>query len=252
MEVLAGCSGLKRFEAVQDLRCTNICERMFVLGIDPGLSRLGFGAVLRTKKGDEAVEYGVLSTPSDMDLPERLSSMNRQLRALFGRLHPQVVVVERVFFQTNARTAMGVAQASGLALAAAIDHNALVAQYTSNEVKQAIAGFGAADKGQMQRMVQRILRLDEVPKPADAADALGLALHHLALAAYSSSAKRSGQLEPTRTPIASHAFGNARVATSLGGVRIRQDSPEPDSRLPSRSKPTAASAIRPGDSKKVS
>lgn len=203
---------------------------MFVLGIDPGLSRLGYGAVRRTRTGSASIEHGVLSTPPSDELPARLASMNHQLRALIDRLRPDAVVVERVFFQTNVRTAMGVAQASGLALAAAHDARCEIAQYTSNEVKQAITGYGAADKGQMQRMVQRILCLDELPKPADAADALGLALHHLAVAPYLLSrddAQRSALARLTNESSSSGGspLGNARIATRVGGTKITQSTP---------------------------
>jgi crossover junction endodeoxyribonuclease RuvC len=211
---------------------------MFVLGIDPGLSRLGFGAVRRTRQGSVSVEHGVLSTPPTDELPARLASMNHQLRSLINRLKPDAVVVERVFFQTNVRTAMGVAQASGLALAAAYDANCMIAQYTSNEVKQAITGYGAADKGQMQRMVQRILNLEELPKPADAADALGLALHHLAVAPFllsSDNARNAsdGLGSSLNRAIQEHAgakvspLGNARIASKVGGMRITQSSAAP-------------------------
>jgi crossover junction endodeoxyribonuclease RuvC len=199
---------------------------MFVLGIDPGLTRCGFGAVKRDRHADEAVDFGVLSTSSESELPERLSSMNRQLRTLFARLTPDVVVVERVFFQTNARTAMGVAQASGLALAAAIDQGSRVVQYTSNEVKQAITGFGGADKAQVQHMVQRILKLESLPKPADAADALALALHHLALAGYSSSTESAAaRIGASSAAAAERGLGNARIATSFGGGISLQQTP---------------------------
>jgi crossover junction endodeoxyribonuclease RuvC len=188
---------------------------MFVLGIDPGLTRCGFGAVRRTKAGQEPVVHGVLTTPSTDDLPARLASMNRQMRAVIAEHRPDVVVVERVFFQTNARTAMGVGQASGLALVAAYDAGCVVVQYTSNEVKQGITGFGAADKAQVQRMVQRILGLADLPRPADAADALALALHHLAVAPFATLA-RSSIDGPTA------GIGNARIASTLGGVRVTQ------------------------------
>jgi crossover junction endodeoxyribonuclease RuvC len=220
---------------------------MFVLGIDPGLSRLGFGAVRRTRQGSVSVEHGVLSTPPTDELPARLASMNYQLRSLINRLQPDAVVVERVFFQTNVRTAMGVAQASGLALAAAYDANCMIAQYTSNEVKQAITGYGAADKGQMQRMVQRILNLEELPKPADAADALGLALHHLAVAPFllsSENARGAPAGSSLNRAIREHAgakvspLGNARIASKVGGMRITQSSaPPPASASPRKVAP---------------
>jgi crossover junction endodeoxyribonuclease RuvC len=157
---------------------------MFVLGIDPGVSRCGYGAVRRARAGApfEAVRAGVITTPVADPLPDRLASLAFELRSLLDELRPDVVVVERVFFQTNVRTAMSVGQASGLALAAASAAGCEVAQYTANEVKLAVAGYGAATKDQVQRMVQSLLRLADKPKPPDAADALALALCHLALA----------------------------------------------------------------------
>ena len=155
---------------------------MFVLGIDPGVSRCGYGAVRRDRAGYHAVTAGVITTPVTDELPRRLASLAAELAALLHELRPDAVVVERVFFQTNVRTAMSVGQASGLALAAAATNGCIVAQYTPNEVKQAVAGYGAASKEQVQKMVQSLLRLPERPKPADAADALALALCHLAMA----------------------------------------------------------------------
>ena len=155
---------------------------MFVLGIDPGVSRCGYGAVRRDRARYEAVTAGVISTPASSPLPDRLAELQAELRALLVELKPAAVAVERVFFQTNVRTAMSVGQASGLALAAAANHGCDVAQYTANEVKQAVAGYGAASKEQVQKMVQSLLRLPERPKPPDVADALALALCHLTLA----------------------------------------------------------------------
>lgn len=155
---------------------------MFVLGIDPGVSRCGYGCASRDGAGYRAVAAGVVTTPPSDPLPERLAALYGDLRALIAELRPETVVVERVFFQTNVRTAMSVGQASGLALAAAAEAGCAVAQYTSNEVKQAVAGYGAATKEQVQRMVQSLLSLPERPKPPDAADALALALCHLTIA----------------------------------------------------------------------
>jgi crossover junction endodeoxyribonuclease RuvC len=154
---------------------------MFVLGIDPGLSRCGYGCVRREGSRLEAVAAGVLSTPPSDPLPERLLALADDLEQLVGELRPQVVAVERVFFQTNVRTAMSVGQASGLALAAAARSGAEVVQYTANEVKQAIAGYGGAEKAAVQSMVQVLLALPARPEPPDAADALALALCHLTL-----------------------------------------------------------------------
>ena len=113
-------------------------------------------------------------------MPARLAELQAELRGLYAELEPDVVAVERVFFQVNVRTAMSVGQASGLAMAEAHTRGSAVVQYSPNEVKQAVAGDGRADKGQVQRMVQTLLGLAEPPKPADAADALALALCHAA------------------------------------------------------------------------
>ncbi len=155
---------------------------MFVLGIDPGVSRCGYGCVERTGAGTRAVAAGVITTPPSDPLPQRLAVIDAELRALLAEFQPRVVSVERVFFQVNARTAMSVGQASGLVLAAAAQAGCEVVQYTPNEVKQAVAGYGSAPKEQVQRMVQALLGLAEVPSPPDAADALALALCHLAMA----------------------------------------------------------------------
>lgn len=125
---------------------------------------------------------GVLTTPPSDPLPQRLAALDHDLRALIAEFRPDAVAVERVFFQVNARTAMAVGQASGLALVAAVQAGCEVAQYTPNEVKQAVAGYGAAPKEQVTRMVQALLNLPTPPRPPDAADALALALTHLAMA----------------------------------------------------------------------
>ena len=164
---------------------------MFVLGIDPGLTRCGYGAVRRAGAVLSAAAAGVLTTSPDDELPDRLAELQLGLRALILELRPDVVAVERVFFQTNVRTAMSVGQASGLALAEAVNAGCAVAQYTPNEVKLAVTGHGAAPKEQVQRMVQAQLALAEVPRPPDAADALALALCHLATARLRTSVERA-------------------------------------------------------------
>jgi crossover junction endodeoxyribonuclease RuvC len=126
-----------------------------------------------------AEAFGHLTTPSADPLSERLAALWEELTGLLEELQPDVMVVERVLFQVNARTAMSVGQASGLALAAAARLRCPVAQYSPNEVKLAVAGYGSATKEQVQRMVQVLLRLDEPPRPADRADALALAVCHL-------------------------------------------------------------------------
>lgn len=156
---------------------------MFVLGIDPGLSRCGYGAVVQEQGGKpRAVAIGVISTSRDLDLPVRLAELQREIRALLADLRPDVVAVERVFFQVNVRTAMSVGQASGIAMAEAAAAGCQVAQYSPNQVKEAVAGWGAAGKDQVERMVQTLLGLDRPLRPVDAADAAALALCHLAMA----------------------------------------------------------------------
>jgi crossover junction endodeoxyribonuclease RuvC len=152
---------------------------VFALGIDPGLSRCGYGAVRGRAGRLEVVAYGHLTTPVGGDLSHRLAALWSDLEDLLDDLRPDVVVVERVLFQVNARTAMSVGQASGLALASAARRGIPVAQYSPNEVKMAVTGYGSAGKDQVQAMVAVLLGLDESPRPADRADALALAITHL-------------------------------------------------------------------------
>src|SRR5690242_7657188 len=155
---------------------------MFVLGVDPGLSRCGYGAVRVHADGRLVAEAaGVMRTDVDAPLPRRLSVLMGDLRLLLEELQPDAVAVEKVFFQTNVRTAMSVGQASGIALALADAMGCEVAEYTANEVKAVVAGYGAATKTQVQKMVQTQLNLAEPPRPPDAADALALALTHASL-----------------------------------------------------------------------
>ena len=159
-----------------------------VLGIDPGVSRCGYGAVVADGSRLSAVACGVIRTPPGDPLPARLSVLFAELERLVADLRPAAVAVERVFFQANVRTAMSVGQASGLALTVADRAGVPVAQYTPNEVKQAVAGYGAAGKAQVQAMVTRLLGLPEPPRPPDAADALALAICHLSAGSFRAAA----------------------------------------------------------------
>ncbi len=155
--------------------------RMFVLGIDPGLSRCGYAVVEPAPRGrGKAVAMGVLRTSPDDEIPHRLAQLHLDFSELIEEFNPVVVSVERIFFQNNIKTAVGVAQASGLALALAARRNITVAQYSPSQVKSVVAGDGQADKLQVQEMVQILLGLPSIPRPADAADAAALALCHLA------------------------------------------------------------------------
>jgi crossover junction endodeoxyribonuclease RuvC len=156
---------------------------VFVLGIDPGLSRCGYSILeQRPGAGPRAVALGVITTPPTEPVHVRLAELQAELRLLFDEYRPGAMAVERVLFQVNVRTAMSVAQASGLAMAEAASRGCIVEQYSPNEVKQAVAGYGGASKEQVQRMVQTLLGLAAVPNPPDAADAAALALCHLARA----------------------------------------------------------------------
>lgn len=150
---------------------------MRVLGLDPGLTCAGFGLVDEEGGRTRAIAYGAIRT-ARVGVPQRLSTLYTRLRALVDEHRPQAIAVERVLFNANTRTAMSVGQAAGIALLVAAQCGCDVAEYTPNEVKLAITGDGAADKGQMQLMIGRLLSI-EPPSPPDVADALGLALTHL-------------------------------------------------------------------------
>lgn len=152
-----------------------------VLGIDPGLTRCGY-AVLRVSGNTEVSmsALGVLRTSPEKDLPNRLAEIAREIEELLDEYQPSAVAVERIFFQSNVRTAMSVGQVSGLVLSAAARRGVEVVQYSPNQVKLAITGWGGADKAQVQKMVKQRLKLNSIPKPADAADAAALALCHIA------------------------------------------------------------------------
>jgi len=156
-----------------------------VLGIDPGTATTGYGFVRATPgEGDvfEAVAYGVVETPAGEPMASRLLLLHRELRRLIATYRPAEAAVERLFFGRNTTTAITVGQARGVALLAIAEAGLPVAEYTPAEVKQAMAGFGRAEKVQIQRIMQALLRLPEPPQPDDAADALAIALCHLRLA----------------------------------------------------------------------
>jgi crossover junction endodeoxyribonuclease RuvC len=150
-----------------------------VLGVDPGLTRCGLGVVEGTGTRLRLVHVSVVRTPPDADLGRRLAELARCVDSCLAEFRPEAVAVERVFSQHNVRTVMGTAQAAGVALAAAGRLGLPVALHTPSEVKAAVTGSGRADKRQVAAMVTRLLRLDVTPSPADAADALALAICQL-------------------------------------------------------------------------
>ncbi len=150
-----------------------------VLGVDPGLTRCGVGIVdVTPDRRARLVAVTVIRTPHDMALEQRLLAVGTGISELLDEHRPDAVALERVFAQHNVRTVMGTAQASGVALHAAAARGLAVGLHTPSEVKAAITGYGSADKQQVGAMVARVLGLDEVPKPADASDALALAICH--------------------------------------------------------------------------
>jgi len=150
-----------------------------ILGIDPGLTRCGVGIVdLNANRRASFVSVHVIRTPSASELPARLLELETELTGLFETFQPDAVAIERVFSQHNVSTAMGTAQASAVAMLIAARRNLSVSMYTPTEVKAAVTGYGRADKAQITAMITRLLNLSEPPKPADAADALALALCH--------------------------------------------------------------------------
>lgn len=152
---------------------------MRILGIDPGLTRCGVGIVdLNNNRRASFVAVHVIRTPSTSELPARLFELEAGLTGMFDSYQPDAIAIERVFSQHNVRTAMGTAQASAVAMLIAARNQLDVAMYTPTEVKAAVTGYGRADKAQITSMVTRLLNLAEPPKPADAADALALALCH--------------------------------------------------------------------------
>jgi crossover junction endodeoxyribonuclease RuvC len=170
---------------------------VFVLGVDPGVSRCGYAAVERRGSSQRLQGIGVVTTPTDWELPVRLELLQRELSILFDRFEPSVLAIERVLFQVNVRTALSVGQVSGLAMVEAARRGVPVAEYSPNQVKDAVVGYGGAAKEQVQHMVRTILGLASVPRPADAADAAAVALCHLAHAPWARPAVAS--VAPTAT-----------------------------------------------------
>jgi len=154
---------------------------MLVIGIDPGTAITGYGLV-RERETDSALEcvaYGAVTTPAGMPLPQRLLIIYRELKAVIALHRPDTGAVEKLFFQKNVTTAMSVGQGRGVAMLTLAEAGLEVGEYTPLQVKQAVSGYGGADKKQMQYMVRVLLSLDEIPKPDDAADALAVAICHL-------------------------------------------------------------------------
>jgi crossover junction endodeoxyribonuclease RuvC len=153
---------------------------MLAIGIDPGTAITGYGLVRESEDGELLiVDFGAILTTADMPMPERLLELYQRLRQLILLHRPQNGAVEKLFFQKNVRTALAVGQARGVVLLALAENSIPVSEYTPLEVKQAVAGYGGADKNQVQQMVRALLGMPDIPRPDDAADALAIAICHL-------------------------------------------------------------------------
>ncbi|MBE5779827.1 MAG: crossover junction endodeoxyribonuclease RuvC [Clostridiales bacterium] len=153
---------------------------MIVLGIDPGLATLGWGVIEAQPGRQKLVDYGCILTTPDQRLPERLKQIGEDMQALLQKYQPDEIAFEELFFAKNVTTAFTVGAARGVSIAACAAYTDQLYEYTPMQVKQAIVGWGKADKKQMQLMVKMLLHMEEIAKPDDAADAIAIALTHAA------------------------------------------------------------------------
>ena len=171
---------------------------MLVLGLDPGLATTGYGLVSGDGRDLRAISHGVVRTPAHTPISERLATIHEEISLLLDEYHPDVAAVEELFFCKNVRTAMMVGEARGVLLLALAQGGLEVAEYTPLQIKEGITGYGGAEKKQVQEMVRILLRLDEVPRPDDAADALAVAICHQHAARVSELLKDSDTTRPGR------------------------------------------------------
>ncbi|MBQ7835488.1 MAG: crossover junction endodeoxyribonuclease RuvC [Ruminiclostridium sp.] len=151
---------------------------MRIIGIDPGYAIVGFGVLEYNRAQFDVVDYGAVTTPAGMDFNSRLLEIYNDLCYILDKFKPDFMAIERLYFTSNQKTAIDVAQARGIVLLAARQRNIQVFEYTPLQVKQSVTGYGKAIKKQVQEMTTRILRLSEIPKPDDTADALAIAICH--------------------------------------------------------------------------
>ncbi|NLL81816.1 MAG: crossover junction endodeoxyribonuclease RuvC [Tissierellia bacterium] len=151
---------------------------MIILGIDPGIAIVGYAIVECKGNKYKSIDYGAITTDSKMLFPDRLKIVYDQLNNIINTYNPDDLAIEELFFNKNVRTAIKVGQARGVEILAAVNNNISVYEYTPLQIKQAVVGYGRADKYQVQEMVKFLLNLKEVPKPDDVADALAVAITH--------------------------------------------------------------------------
>jgi crossover junction endodeoxyribonuclease RuvC len=152
---------------------------MIVIGIDPGLARVGYGVLEAKSDGAAPLQYGCIETAKELSSPVRLLQIYREMDAIFETYSPSEIAIEKLFFTKNVTSAMGVSEVRGIILLLAEQKGIPITEYTPNQVKQAVTGSGRADKRQVQEMIRRLLRLREIPQPDDAADGLSIALCHI-------------------------------------------------------------------------
>lgn len=152
--------------------------KMIILGIDPGYAIVGYGVINYEANRFQVLDYGAITTPAGMPFVERLDVIDRDLNMIFEKYHPQAMAIEKLFYNTNAKTVIDVAQARGVTVLAAYRNKAEIFEYTPLQVKQSVVGYGRAEKKQVQEMTRVILNLEKVPKPDDTADALAMAICH--------------------------------------------------------------------------
>ena len=151
---------------------------MRIIGIDPGYAIVGYGVIEYIDNKFKIVEYGAITTESNQNMNERFKSIHDDLNTIIERTKPEFLAIEELFFNSNQKTAINVAQARGVLLLSALNHGISVHEYTPLQVKQAVVGYGRAEKKQVQLLVKSILGLEKVPKPDDTADALAIAVCH--------------------------------------------------------------------------
>lgn len=151
---------------------------MRILGVDPGLAKIGYALVDKQTNHFDVLEYGVIKTSADKEDIERLEIIHRNIDSLIKEFEPQQMAVEELFFNKNVKTAIAVGQARGVILLAGSQRGLKVAEYTPLQIKQAVVGYGRAEKKQVQQMVKSLLNLAEIPRPDDAADALAVSICH--------------------------------------------------------------------------
>ncbi len=165
---------------------------MIILGIDPGIAIVGYGVINYESGRFSVIDYGAVTTKAGMKLSDRLRNIYEDIHVLIERFHPDVCAIEELFFNTNVTTGISVAHGRGVIMLAATIQNLPVYEYTPLQVKQSVAGYGRADKAQVQRMVKSLLCLPAVPKPDDVSDALAIAICHAHNAGYHNLTKTEG------------------------------------------------------------